>query len=128
MWFFEIGITHLLGKKYQNRYWGGSFKIWYTFSRSAPVSLVIPYPYPYSFFFLRNRPRRMRDPIPIPIPPTYNCLLYMLCYIIAPFHTALLLNILMVVWWFYIGNLLHHQFLIYRWPTSLTAHPHYYYY
>ena len=40
MWFFEIGVTHLLGRKYQNRCWIDIIEIWYTFSfttRHTPV-------------------------------------------------------------------------------------------
>ena len=32
MWFFETSVTHLLGKKYKNRYWVGNTETWYTFS------------------------------------------------------------------------------------------------
>jgi len=32
MWFFETGVTHLLGRKYQNRCWVGITATWYTFS------------------------------------------------------------------------------------------------
>ena len=30
MWFFETGVTHLLDKKYQNKYWVGITETWYT--------------------------------------------------------------------------------------------------
>ena len=32
MWFFETGVTHLLGRKYQNRCWVGITETCYTFS------------------------------------------------------------------------------------------------
>jgi len=39
MWFFEIGITHLLGRKYQNRCWVDITKTWYTFSFDRSIFL-----------------------------------------------------------------------------------------
>jgi len=33
MWFFETGVTHLLGRKCQNKCWVGITETWYTFSR-----------------------------------------------------------------------------------------------
>ena len=37
MWFFEICVTHLLGRKYQNRYWVGITETWYTSSKSRDI-------------------------------------------------------------------------------------------
>ena len=47
MWFFETGVTHLLGRKYQNRCWVGITKIWYTFSKNrVTLSLIFKLLYP----------------------------------------------------------------------------------
>ena len=45
IWFFEIGVTHLLSRKYQNRCWIGITETWYTFSTLATMS------FPLYFFF-----------------------------------------------------------------------------
>ena len=40
MWFFEIDITNLLDRKYQNRYGVGIIEIWYTFLRKRDEALL----------------------------------------------------------------------------------------
>ena len=41
MWFFETGVTYLLDRKYQNRYWVGIIETWYTFSYKHPKVMCV---------------------------------------------------------------------------------------
>ena len=54
MWFFETNVTHLLDKKYQNKYWIGITKTWYTLSSRR---LGQPGMYdPYFLSFIQEKP------------------------------------------------------------------------